>query len=69
MLEVGTTTTFTLTAEGAALGKAARARVLDDYQWNRNLALVDALLEDAPVPARPAAISERPVTGLRAARG
>jgi sugar transferase (PEP-CTERM/EpsH1 system associated) len=58
-----------LTADAAAMGQAARARVLEDYQWNRNLELVDTLLEDAPVPARPSAISEPPVTGLRAARG
>jgi sugar transferase (PEP-CTERM/EpsH1 system associated) len=58
-----------LSPDGAAIGRAARSRVLDDYQWNRNLALVDALLDDVPAPERLATIAGPSVTDLRAARG
>jgi glycosyltransferase involved in cell wall biosynthesis len=31
-----------------AMGEAARARILTDYNWDRNLSVVDGLLEPAP---------------------
>jgi polysaccharide biosynthesis protein PslH len=35
---------------GAAVGAAARARVMADYDWAKNLAPFDSLLQD-PAPA------------------
>jgi sugar transferase (PEP-CTERM/EpsH1 system associated) len=59
-----------LAAEPAGLGNSARARVISDYQWHRNLALVDALLEDAPVLSQPQSSSPpaRSVASLRTVR-
>jgi sugar transferase (PEP-CTERM/EpsH1 system associated) len=59
-----------LAAEPAGLGDAARARVISDYQWHRNLALVDALLEDTPVLSQPQSLRSAPsVASLRTVRG
>ena len=35
------------TSAGQALGRAARQRVVTEYNWDRNLAAYDALLDDA----------------------
>ena len=40
------------------MGEAARARVLADYTWERNLGIVDELLEAAAPPRRAAAIAK-----------
>jgi sugar transferase (PEP-CTERM/EpsH1 system associated) len=59
-----------LAAEPAGLGDAARARVLSDYQWHRNLALVDALLEDTPDLSQQQSLPSAPsVASLRTMRG
>ena len=50
------------------MGKAARARVLSDYQWDRNLATVDALLGDSPAPVQPLASVAPAVAGVRTVR-
>jgi sugar transferase (PEP-CTERM/EpsH1 system associated) len=58
-----------LSRDSADMGRAARERVLRDYQWERNLAAVDVLLDDPPGLAPQAAKTAPSVGGLRAARG
>jgi len=58
----------TLATEPENMGKAARARVLSDYQWHRNLSMVDALLDDSPAPAQPLASVAPSVARLRPVR-
>jgi len=57
-----------LAVEPSNIGKAARARVLSDYQWDRNLSAVNALLADSPTPAQSLESGAPAVAGLRAAR-
>ena len=57
-----------LAVESSSMGKAARARVLSDYQWDRNLSTVDALLGDSPAPVQPLASVAPAVAGLRGVR-
>jgi len=57
-----------LDSDWTSVGAAARARVLGDYQWDRNLALVDALLDDMPIATQPPAPITPAVAALRAAR-
>jgi sugar transferase (PEP-CTERM/EpsH1 system associated) len=53
-----------LSGEYPDLGKAARARVRADYQWRRNLAAVDAVLDDPSPSAPPRVAVERAVRAL-----
>jgi sugar transferase (PEP-CTERM/EpsH1 system associated) len=39
------------TAQGDAMGRAARTRIVSDYSWARNLAAFDRLLDGAPQQA------------------
>jgi hypothetical protein len=41
---------------GATVGAAARARVIADYDWTKNLAPFDALLQDPEPALRHAAV-------------
>ncbi|MCC6610748.1 MAG: TIGR03087 family PEP-CTERM/XrtA system glycosyltransferase [Burkholderiales bacterium] len=58
-----------LSSDRDGMGGAARRRVLDDYQWSRNLARIDALLGDAPIPAQPPVSTAPAVVHIRAASG
>jgi len=44
---------------GVAVGAAARARVMADYDWARNLAPFDSLLQDPGPALRHAAVMKR----------
>ena len=51
-----------------AIGRAARERVLFQYDWNTNLEQLGALLDAAGNPARPSATAEHSLGALRAVR-
>jgi len=51
-----------------AMGDAARARVLADYQWEENLARIDALLDDARHTTAQPADKSAPAIPMRAAQ-
>jgi len=56
-----------LSGDQTTMGRAARERVLQDYQWQRSFAAVDSLLGDGLACTAQAAKAAPPVAGLHAA--